>query len=56
MLNKFRKDAKGATIIEYALIASLIAVVAIAAMNAIGTSVKNKMNMVAEELNSHTNS
>ena len=56
MLNKFRRDTKGATIIEYALIASLIAVVAIAAMNKIGGAVKSKMNAVATELNAHQNS
>lgn len=52
MLNKLRSDARGATIIEYALIASLIAVVAIAAMKAVGNSVQTKMNSISQELNS----
>lgn len=50
MLNKLRSGTKGATIIEYALIASLIAVVAIAAMKAVGNSVQAKMNNVSQVL------
>ena len=47
-----KKLHKGATMIEYALIASLIAVVAITVMKSVGTSIKNKMSSVSEELNS----
>ena len=35
-LERFRKDDKGATAIEYGLIAALIAVAAIAGMSALG--------------------
>lgn len=48
---KIKDSNKGATMIEYALIAGLIAIVAIGAMNSIGSNVKAKMNKVAEELN-----
>ena len=48
---KIKDSNKGATMIEYALIAGLIAIVAITAMNNIGSNVKAKMSKVAEELN-----
>ncbi|MCM8557361.1 Flp family type IVb pilin [Sphingomicrobium sediminis] len=41
---------KGATAIEYGLIAALIAVAAIAAMNSIGSQLGNTFNEVANEL------
>lgn len=47
-----KKLNKGATMIEYALIASLIAVVAITVMKNVGTSIKNKMTAVSTELDS----
>ncbi len=40
------KDKKGATAIEYGLIAALIAVAAIAAMQSVGGSVVNTFNNV----------
>ncbi len=52
-MNKKAQNAnKGATIIEYALIAGLIAVVAITAMNNIGSSVQSKFSAVASTLSS----
>ena len=53
MINKFKQflnDESGATAIEYGLIAALIAVVAIAAMQSIGTELGNTFNEVADEL------
>jgi pilus assembly protein Flp/PilA len=50
MLSIFRrlmKNEKGATAIEYTLIASLIAVAAITAMTAVGTKVNGVMSNVA---------
>jgi len=41
------RDARGATAIEYALIAGLIAVVIAVAVGATGTSVKSLYNSVA---------
>ena len=47
---RFLKDNSGVTAIEYGLIASLIAVVIIAAVTATGTSVSNTFNTVAGSL------
>jgi pilus assembly protein Flp/PilA len=41
------KSETGVTAIEYALIAALIAVVAIAAFSAVGTSLRDTFNMIA---------
>lgn len=53
MLSIFRrlmKNENGATAIEYTLIASLIAVAAITAMNTVGGKVNNTLNSVANSL------
>ena len=53
MLSIFRrlmKNEKGATAIEYTLIASLIAVAAIAAMTSVGGKVSNVMSNVASSM------
>ena len=50
MLIKLLKDSKGATAIEYALIASLIAVVAISGMKAIGNKVGYQLNHISDIL------
>ncbi|MDR1375827.1 MAG: Flp family type IVb pilin [Holosporaceae bacterium] len=47
---RFLKVSKGATAIEYALIASLIAVVAIAGMKTIGGKISNQLNNIANNL------
>lgn len=49
-LFKFLRNSKGATAIEYALIASLIAVVAIAGMKQIGAKISNQLNNIADNL------
>ncbi|MDR2268455.1 MAG: Flp family type IVb pilin [Holosporaceae bacterium] len=50
---KFMKDGSvGATAIEYALIASLIAVVAIAGMKLVGGKILAKLNVVSNEMGS----
>jgi pilus assembly protein Flp/PilA len=41
------RDGSGVTAIEYALIAALIAVVAIAAFTAVGTSLSSTFSMIA---------
>ena len=43
---KMLKDSKGATAIEYGLIAALIAVAAITAMTSVGNSLNNTFNNV----------
>jgi pilus assembly protein Flp/PilA len=53
MLSIFRrlmKSEKGATAIEYTLIASLIAVAAIVAMGQVGTKVSNVLSNVANAM------
>jgi len=50
LLRKLRKDEQGATAIEYGLIAALIAVAAIVAMTAIGTSLSSLFTTVSSKL------
>lgn len=52
MIRKFAGNKKGATAIEYGLIAALIAVAAIAAMTQVGSSLKSNFNNVSTKLNS----
>ena len=49
--NRFAQDESGATAIEYGLIAALIAVVIIAATQALGTNVSGKFQEVADAMN-----
>ena len=49
-IRKMLKDSKGATAIEYGLIAALIAVAAITAMGSIGNELKNTFGSVANNL------
>jgi pilus assembly protein Flp/PilA len=51
LLAKLRRDEKGATVIEYALIAALISVAAIAAFSFVGGSVNSVMTNVNSALN-----
>ena len=51
---KLGKSKKGATAIEYGLIAALIAIAAIAAMTALGTSLTNLFEGVASTLGDAT--
>ena len=47
---KLMNDSKGATAIEYGLIAALIAVAAIAAMQGIGSKLNSTFNNVSAQL------
>lgn len=49
-MRKMLKNEKGATAIEYGLIAALIAVAAIGAMSSLGTNLKNTFNKVSTNL------
>ena len=51
-LKCFFTSEDGATAIEYALIAALIAIVAIIAMSSVGTEVDNSFSTVASSLTS----
>ena len=46
----FMKDESGATAIEYGLIASLIAVVIVAALTSLGSGVKTTFSTIATSL------
>ena len=50
LFKKFRKDEKGATAIEYGLIAALISVVIIAALNSLSGSLNSTFDAVSSEL------
>jgi pilus assembly protein Flp/PilA len=50
----FFKDESGATAIEYGLIAALIAVVCIVALQAVGGSLSNLFNQISTELGNAT--
>ena len=50
MIRQFVRNEKGATAIEYGLIAALIAVAAIGAMTTLGTGLKTNFNAVADHL------
>ncbi len=45
------KDDEGATLVEYGLVVSLIAVAAIVAITALGTSVSATFNNIAQKIN-----
>ena len=49
-VRKLIKDKKGATAIEYGLIAALIAVAAITAMSGLGNQLKNTFNNVSTNM------
>lgn len=49
-LKKLRKDDQGATAIEYGLIAALIAVAAITAMQSLGTNLSGTFTTVSEKM------
>ena len=51
ILRKILGDSKGATAIEYGLIAALIAVAAIAATRSVGTSVSGTFTNVSTAMN-----
>jgi pilus assembly protein Flp/PilA len=50
LLSRFSRAESGATAIEYGLIAGLIAVVIIATITTVGTSLSGKFNAVANNL------
>ena len=50
LISRFVRDESGATAIEYGLIAALVAVVLIAALKALGTSLSTTFSNVAGNL------
>ena len=51
MLKKLIRNNKGATAIEYGLIAALIAVAAITAMRSVGTTLNSTFSNVSTQMN-----
>jgi len=49
-IRKFIRNSKGATAIEYGLIAALIAVAAIAAMKGVGTTLNSTFTNVSTQM------
>lgn len=54
-INKLLRDEAGATAIEYGLIAALIAVAAITAMNGLGGQLKSTFNATSAAMSSGNN-
>ena len=54
LLNRFAADESGATAIEYGLIAALIAVAIITALNTLSGNLKNTFNYVGNQLTTAT--
>lgn len=50
MFRQFVRDEKGATAIEYGLIAALISVVAVGAMKVVGTDLTNVFTTISTNL------
>jgi pilus assembly protein Flp/PilA len=53
-VTRFLKDESGATAIEYGLIAALIAVVLVGALQAVGTSLDGAFNKISSEVSTAT--
>jgi pilus assembly protein Flp/PilA len=53
-VTRFLKDESGATAIEYGLIAALIAVVLVGALQAVGGSLGNAFNKISSDVNGAT--
>ena len=50
MLKLFRKNQKGASMVEYGLLVALIAVVAIVAVRTLGQNISGQFNNAAEAI------
>ena len=51
LIKRFIRDEEGATMVEYALMLALIAIVCIVAVTAIGTSANTAFNNAANSIN-----
>jgi pilus assembly protein Flp/PilA len=54
-LIRLRKDRRGVTAIEYALIASLVAIVLIGALTSLGTDIATGFNLIGTTITNATN-
>ena len=53
LINAVRRDEEGATLVEYALLVGLIAVVCIIATTQLGLAVSGKLNAACTSLGGH---
>ncbi len=51
LIARFKEKKEGQALVEYALILALIAIVVIAALSFLGTSVNNTVNNIANAVN-----
>lgn len=54
LIKKFRKSEDGATAIEYGLIAALVAIALITALNTLGTNLSGLLGGVSDTLEANT--
>jgi len=50
-VTRFNRDERGASLVEYALLVALIAVVCIAAVTLLGNNASSKLNSAASSIN-----
>ena len=55
LFGKFAKDEDGGELLEYALIAGLIVIAAIAAMKVFSTAIKSKFTSMSTEVDNSSN-
>jgi pilus assembly protein Flp/PilA len=52
LLNRFRKDEEGASLVEYGMLVGLIAVICIVAVTTLGTEVSSVFSLIASDMKS----
>jgi pilus assembly protein Flp/PilA len=50
IINRFRRDEKGAALVEYGMLVGLIAVICVAAVTLLGTDVSGAFSTIASDL------
>jgi len=51
LINRLRRDERGASLVEYGMLVGLIAVLCVGAVTLLGKEVNNAFNVVANALN-----
>ncbi len=55
LLERFKRDERGATLVEYGLLVGLLAIVCIAAITLLGTEISNMFNRIGGNLSTVAN-
>ena len=50
IINRFRRDEKGAALVEYGMLVGLIAVICVAAVTLLGTDISGAFSKIATQL------